>query len=74
MTLTDIKALDREWLSVAEVADILGADQQGIRIAAHENPLGLGFPVIVLGRNGRRIKVPRQPFIRFMETGYGKAP
>ena len=69
MTLTDIKTLDRDWLNVAEVADILGADQQGIRIAARENPQGLGFPVILLGRNGRRVKVPKQPFIRFMETG-----
>ena len=70
MTLTDIKTIDRDWLNVAEVADILGADQQGIRIAARENPQGLGFPVILLGRNGRRVKVPKQPFIRFME---GKA-
>ena len=69
MTLNDIKTLDRDWLNVAEVADILGADQQGIRIAARENPQGLGFPVILLGRNGRRVKVPKQPFIRFMETG-----
>lgn len=69
MTLTDIKTIDRDWLNVAEVADILGADQQGIRIAARENPQGLGFPVILLGRNGRRVKVPRKPFIRFMETG-----
>ena len=59
MTLTDIKTIDRDWLNVAEVADILGADQQGIRIAARENPQGLGFPVILLGRNGRRVKVPK---------------
>lgn len=69
MTLTDIKALDRDWLTVAEVAAVLGADQQGIRIAARENPQGLGFPVILLGRNGRRVKVPRLPFIRYMEVG-----
>ena len=69
MTLTDIKTLDRDWLTVAEVAAVLGADQQGIRITAHDCPEKLGFPVIVLGRNGRRVKVPKQPFIRFMETG-----
>ena len=69
MTLTDIKALDREWLNVSEVAEVLGTDPQGIRIAAHENPRGLGFPVIVIGRNGRRVKVPRLPFIRYMEAG-----
>ena len=69
MTLSDIKSLPRDWLNISEVAEILGADQQGIRVAARENPQGLGFPTIILGRGGRRIKVPKEPFIRFMETG-----
>lgn len=69
MTLRDIKAIDRDWLSVAEVASVLGADQQGIRVTAHDCPEKLGFPVIVLGRGGRRVKFPKQPFIRYMETG-----
>lgn len=69
MTISDIKTIDRDWLTVAEVAAVLGADQQGIRITAHDCPEKLGFPVIVLGRSGRRVKVPRLPFIRYMETG-----
>ena len=69
MTLNDIKALERDWLNISEVADVLGCDEQGIRIAAHAEPDRLGFPVILLGRNGRRVKIPKQPFIRYMEDG-----
>lgn len=69
MTLADVKAMKRAWLSVTQVASVLGCDPQGIRVAAHKAPERLGFPVMVLGRNGRGIKIPRLPFIRFMEEG-----
>ena len=66
MTLNDIRQIDREYLLPREVADILGTDAQAIRVCARSNPAALGFPVV---RLGTRIKVPRLPFLRFMEGG-----
>lgn len=67
MTLDDLKRVDRDWLLASEVAPILGTDPHSIRVAARVAPNRLGFPVCVLGS---RIKIPRLPFIQFME---GKA-
>lgn len=63
MTLNEIKSLDREYLTPAEVASVLGCDPQGIRVFAKQNPQGLGFPTCVVGS---RVKIPRRPFLRFM--------
>ena len=67
MTLDDLKRLDREFLTPAQVADVLGCDPQGIRVWARQRPEGLGFPVCIVGS---RTKIPKRPFIQFME---GKA-
>jgi hypothetical protein len=67
MTLDDIKAIDREFLTPAQVADILNCSAHGIRIWARQRPEQLGFPVCVIGS---RTKIPKRPFIQFME---GKA-
>lgn len=67
MSLDDLKRLDREFLTPAQVAEILGCNPQGIRVWARERPEGLGFPVCLVGS---RIKIPKRPFIQFME---GKA-
>ena len=67
MTLDDLKRLDREFLTPAQVAEVLGCDPQGIRVWARQRPEGLGFPVCLVGS---RTKIPKRPFIRFME---GKA-
>ena len=64
MTLEEIKALDREYLTPAEVASVLGCDPQGLRVWAREAPEALGFPTIVLPP---RVKIPRRGFIRHME-------
>lgn len=63
MTLDDIKAIDREFLTPAQVADILNCSAQGVRIWARQRPEQLGFPVCIIGS---RIKIPRRPFLRFM--------
>ena len=63
MTLNEIKALDREFLTPAQVASVLGCDPQGIRVWAKQNPEGLGFPTCVIGS---RVKVPRLAFIQWM--------
>lgn len=66
MTLSDIMAMDKPTLTPAEVASAIGADAQGIRIMAHDYPERLGFPVLLCGRKGRTVKIPRIPFIQFM--------
>lgn len=64
MTLEDIKAMDREMLTAEIVSKVIGADPQNIRVAALQKPYLLGFPVCIIGN---RVKIPRRPFIKFME-------
>ena len=63
MSLDDLKRLDREFLTPAQVAEILNCSAHGIRIWARQKPEQLGFPVCIIGS---RIKIPRRPFLRFM--------
>ena len=63
LTLEDVMRMDCPTLTPNQVAGILNADPNTIRWQAHENPAGLGFPVIVAKR---RTYIPRLPFIRFM--------
>lgn len=63
MTLEEIRAIDREWLSASEVAGVLGCDPQGLRVWARQRPEQLGFPVVVLEH---RIKIPRRAFLAYM--------
>lgn len=62
-TLKDIEAMTAEKLTPQQVADVIGANAQAIRIQARDNPERLGFPVIVVGH---RVKIPRQAFLNFM--------
>lgn len=62
-TLADIEALDTEVLTCAQVAPILCANPATIHGQAMERPELLGFPVICAGR---RVKIPKQPFLAFM--------
>ena len=64
MTISEIKALDREYLTPAQIAPILGCDPQDIRVAARQRPDLLGFNVAVVGT---RVKVPRRGFLKWME-------
>lgn len=66
MTLDEIKSSVKVMLTPADVAEALGVDAHGIRIMAHEQPERLGFPVTVVGRGGRGVRIPRVPFLRFM--------
>jgi hypothetical protein len=66
LTLNDLENIDRDWLTPAQVAPVLGADPNYIRGQAHAEPDKLGFPVIVIGT---RVKIPRIPFINFMRGG-----
>ena len=63
MTLDEIRNSTKEVLTPADVAPVLGADPQDIRVQARTAPERLGFPVIVVKT---RTKIPRVPFLRFM--------
>ena len=63
-TIEEVEALDTEFLTCMQVAQILGASQQKIHMQAIECPEKLGFPVIVIGS---RVKIPRRAFIQFMK-------
>lgn len=63
MTIKEIQAADRPYLTPGDVAGVLECDPHAIRLAARDNPGQLGFPVM---RVGRRTKIPRIPFLRFM--------
>lgn len=62
MTMDEIKASDRDDLTLADIAEAIHADQQAIRMQARTDPAALGFPVSVIGT---RVKVPRIPFLQF---------
>lgn len=70
MTISDIERLTCPTLTPAQVAAVLNQDPQSIRLQAHFDPRMLGYPVIV---TGRRVRIPRVPFIRFV-TGKEATP
>ena len=64
LTLDELAALPVEVLTPAQIAPVLHLDQDTIRGQARECPELLGFPVVVAGN---RVKIPKRPFLRFME-------
>lgn len=66
MTLQDLKEMDKEFITPAVAAQILGCDPQFIRIVARQAKDELGFPVLVVRS---RVKIPKAAFINFMEGG-----
>lgn len=64
MTLNDIRSMERETITPAIAAQVIGCDPHWIRLAARSHPEWLGFPVIIYGH---RTKIPRRAFIQFME-------
>lgn len=64
MTLEEIRASGKTVLTPGDVAEVLAADPQDIRLTAREHPERLGFSVAVIGT---RTKIPRVAFLRWME-------
>lgn len=62
MTLKEIESLDRDFLTVAEVASCMKCDPQLIRDEASKEPKYLGFPV---SRIGHSYKIPREGFVNW---------
>ena len=69
MTINEIRATDKPFLTPAEVGEAMGADPQAIRVTARECPWRLGFPVSVVGT---RTKIPRKAFLDWFD-GRGRA-
>lgn len=66
MTLDEIKSSSKEVLTCKDVADVLACNPATLHMQAMEQPWRLGFPVIVMGS---RVKIPRKPFLNFMNGG-----
>ena len=64
MTINEIRGLDKPFLTPKEVAGVLGSDPQTIRVTARTAPERVGFPFTF---TGNRMKIPRIPFLKFME-------
>lgn len=64
MTLKDIIAMNKDFITPAEVAGVLNCSPQLIRSQAEKNPELLGFHFCKIGN---RIKIPRESFIRWMQ-------
>lgn len=60
MTLDELKQIDRNTLTVAEVAKFLHLDPQLIRDQASSEPRYLGFPICKAGHSW---KIPKAGFI-----------
>jgi len=69
MTLAEIQASDKVFLSPEDIREILGCKPYTINVQAMEDPLKLGFPVCVMGT---RVRIPRQAFLHWLV--YGNAP
>lgn len=66
MTLKEIEESTKEVLTCQDVAPVLMCNPATLHLQAMEEPWRLGFPVIVMGR---RVKIPRQPFLKYMMIG-----
>lgn len=62
--LERVKQMEKPTITPVIAAQVMGCDPQFIRVAARDCPSMLGFPVV---RIGTRTKIPRVPFIRFLE-------
>ena len=64
MTLTEIEAMDRNTLTVKQVAEFLGKDPQVIRDQAERDIKALGFPIC---KAGHSYCIPRLGFIAWVK-------
>ena len=68
MRLAEIESLDRDFLTVAEVAKCIRCDAQLIRDEAEKNPKSLGFPITKIGHSW---KIPKEGFVTWAK---GRTP
>jgi hypothetical protein len=63
-TLAELEADTRDFVSPADVAQIIGIRPYAINLCARDNPEALGFPVV---RVNSRVRIPRLAFIKFVK-------
>ena len=61
-----LRTIPDTFLTPEQISPILKVNPHSIRLAARENPKGLGFPVIVVGN---RTLIPRKPFLEYIGEG-----
>ena len=66
ISINTLRELTTPTITAETAGKVLGIDAQTLRITARTKPKALGFPVIC---SGRRVVIPRIPFIRFIEEG-----
>lgn len=64
MTLKEIEQSDKDTLTCSDVSEVLRCNAYTLHMQAQQRPEMLGFPVICMGN---RVKIPRKPFLKFME-------
>lgn len=64
MNVNELKKLEVDFLTPKDVAPCLGCTAYAINQQAAADAGKLGFPVVIIGK---RVKIPRKAFIRFME-------
>ncbi len=62
-TLEEVIDYPSEVLIATDIADIIHIGAQDIRNQARKDLSKLGFPVII---SKKSVKIPKQPFIKFM--------
>lgn len=62
MTLDDIEAIPKEFLTAADVAPYLKGDPNSIRAQVREKPGLLGFPVTVIKSH---VKINKRLFVQY---------
>ena len=62
MTMEEIKSIDRPFLTPSDIAEVIGCHPYTISLKAANGTLE--FPYF---RSGNRTKIPRIPFINFVE-------
>ena len=66
--LEEIKSMDKPFITPQQAARVIGCDPMYIRLTAHgPKPAALGFPTTV---THTRTRIPRLPFIRYVEEGF----
>lgn len=63
MTLAQIRASDKEWLTPADVSRVLQCNPYTLNVTVNQGKT-LPFPYLM---TGRRLKIPRRAFIAWAE-------
>ena len=67
MTVTEIQAMDKDFLTPADVAPLIGCKPYSINVQAEEDISKLGFPATKIGT---RVRIQREGFLHWLKYGY----